>query len=213
MAARRRPLGLSLGQSLGQSLGLSLGRPLAMPKGLPRGHLGSSVSALVDGQLDAETSERAWQHVLSCPPCRRLVEHEGWVKRQLAEIAEAPQADQPSDQLIGSLLHLDPAAVAWADTQEIEDRGRNRRRAGIVLVGAGSVSAAVLGLSTLSGAPLGIGGGGGTPTTSIGGSTSTSTPTEAVIAPSGTVHGRLRGWTVDSQQDGLLHARALAHRR
>jgi len=185
--------------------------PLGLPLGLPRGHLGSSVSALLDGQLDAETSERAWQHVLSCPPCRRLVEHEGWVKRRLAQIAEAPRADQPSDQLIGSLLHLDPAAVAWADTQEIEDRGRNRRRAGIAVVGAGSVSAAVLGLSTLSGAPLGIGGGAGTPTTSIGGSTST--PTRAVIAPSGAVHGRLRGWTLGADQDGLVHARAVAHRR
>jgi hypothetical protein len=186
---------------------------VSLPKGLPRGHLGSSVSALVDGQLDADTSERAWQHVLHCPPCRRLVEHEGWVKRQLAEIAEAPRVDQPSDQLIGSLLHLDPAAVAWADTQDIEDRGRNRRRAGIVLVGAGSVSAAVLGLSTLGGAPLGIGGGAGTPTTSIGGSTSTSTPTEAVIAPSGAVHGRLRGWTLGAEQDGVAHARAVGHRR
>jgi hypothetical protein len=43
------------------------------------GHLGSSVSALVDGQLDDETAERAWGHVMHCVPCRRLVEHEGWV--------------------------------------------------------------------------------------------------------------------------------------
>jgi len=171
------------------------------------------VSALVDGQLDAETSERAWQHVMHCPPCRRLVEHEGWVKRQLAQIAEAPRADQPSDQLIGSLLQLDPTAMAWAETQEIEDRGRTRRRAGIALVGAGSVSAAVLGLSTLGGAPLGIGGGGGTPTTSIGGTSSTSIPTEAVVAPTGTVHGRLRGWTLVPEDDGVAHARAVAHRR
>jgi anti-sigma factor RsiW len=207
MPGMRRPRGLPLGHSLGQSLGHSLGRPLTLLNG---GHLGSSVSALVDGQLDAETSERAWEHVLHCPPCRRLVEHEGWVKRQLAEIADAPRADEPSDQLIGSLLHLDPTAVAWADTQEIEDRGRTRRRAGIALVGAGSVSAAVLGLSTLSGAPLGIGSG-GTPTTSIGGATST--PTQAVVAPSGAVHGRLRGWTLGAEQDGVVHARAVANRR
>src|SRR3954471_14634945 len=114
-----------------------------------RGHLGSSVSPLVDGQLDEETTERAWDHVLHCPPCRRLVEHEGWVKRQLAEIADVPRADEPPDRLIGSLLQLDPAALAWAETQDIEDRGRTRRRVGIAVVGAGSVSAAVLGLSTL----------------------------------------------------------------
>ena len=119
------------------------------------GHLGDSVSALVDGQLDAESAERAWDHVMQCPPCRRLVEHEGWVKRQLAQIADPGRPDTPSEQRLGSLLHMDPTAAAWADVEDIEDRGRARRRAGIALVGAGSVSAAVLGLSALGGAPVG----------------------------------------------------------
>jgi hypothetical protein len=124
------------------------------------GHLGSSVSALVDGQLDEETTERAWDHVLHCPPCRRLVEHEGWVKRQLAQIAGATTPEQPSDRLVGSLRGLDPAVLdasdAWAATDRLEDRSRTRRRAGIALVGAGSVSAAVLGLSTLTATPMGL---------------------------------------------------------
>ena len=47
------------------------------------GHIGSKVSALVDGQLPPSEEERAWSHVLTCPGCRRLVEHEGWTKRQL----------------------------------------------------------------------------------------------------------------------------------
>lgn len=179
------------------------------PLRLPNGHLGSSVSALVDGQLDEEATERAWQHVLHCPPCRRLVEHEGWVKRQLAQIAGAPGPDEPSDRFLGSLLELDPAAVAWAEARELEDRGRSRRRAGIALVGAGSVSAAVLGLSTLSGAPLGFGGGNGTPAGSIGEASATTTPTRAVVAPAAVVHGRLRGWTLDPAEDGSAHA----HRR
>ena len=59
----------------------------------------------------------------------------------------------------GSLLDLDPAGVdasdAWAETDRLEDRSRTRRRAGIALVGAGSVSAAVLGLSTLERHPDG----------------------------------------------------------
>lgn len=175
------------------------------------GHLGSTVSALVDGQLDAEATERAWQHVGQCQPCRRLVEREGWLKRQLAHIAETPCAGAPSDRFLGSLLDLDPAAVAWAETQEIEDRSRTRRRVGIAVVGVGSVSAAVLGLSTLSGAPLGIGGGSGTPATSIGGSSST--PTRAVVAPRAAVHGRLPGWTLEPGPNGVSRARAVVDRR
>jgi predicted anti-sigma-YlaC factor YlaD len=177
------------------------------------GHLGSSVSALVDGQLDDETAERAWEHVLHCPPCRRLVEHEGWVKRQLAQIAQAPRSELPSDRFVGSLLDLDPAEAAWAETDDVEARGRTRRRAGIALVGAGSVSAAVLGLSALGAAPMGIGGTTGTPASSIGNAPTSSTPTPAVVAPAASVHGRLRGWTLGSSDDGVAHARAVADNR
>ena len=132
------------------------------------GHLGSSVSALVDGQLDADATERAWQHVEQCPACRRLVEHEGWVKRQLAHIAETPSPEVPSDRFVGTLLDLDPTDAAWSDTAWSHTvwsgtagdrgRGRGRRRVGIAVVGAGSVSAAVLGLSTLSGVSIGLAG-------------------------------------------------------
>jgi hypothetical protein len=179
------------------------------------GHLGSSVSALVDGQLDPESSERAWAHVMHCPPCRRLVEHEGWVKRQLAQIADTPRVEEPSDRFVGSLLQLDPAAVeaadAWAETDRIEDRSRSRRRAGIALVGAGSVSAAVLGLSTLGAAPMGIGGSTGPAPSSVGGATSA--PTPAFVAPAASVHGRLRGWTLESADSGVAHARSVGDRR
>ena len=41
---------------------------------LERGHLGDRAAALVDGQLPRDQEERAWQHVLCCPGCRRLVE-------------------------------------------------------------------------------------------------------------------------------------------
>jgi hypothetical protein len=187
--------------------------PMRRPSWFLSGHLGSTVSALVDGQLDHESTERAWQHVLACPPCRRLVENEGWVKRQLGQIAGGPRTEGPPDRLVGSLLDLDPAAVAWAETQEIEDSGRTRRRAGIALVGAGSVSAAVLGLSTLGGAPLAFTGSSGTPASSVGGATSTSTPTRAVVAPAAAVHGRLRGWTLSPDDDGTALARSVGDRR
>jgi hypothetical protein len=172
--------------------------PMRRPIRLLPGHLGASVSALVDGQLDEESTERAWQHVLTCASCRGLVEHEFSVKRRLAQFAERPRGDEPSDQLLGALRNLDPAADAWADTQELENTGRARRRAGIALVGAGSVSAAVFGLSTLGGATA-------PPVTSISGSSST--PTTAIVAPTSTVHGRLRGWTLGPGPSGVAQAR------
>lgn len=163
------------------------------------GHLGSTVSALVDGQLDPETTERAWSHVMTCPPCRRLVEREGWVKRQLAEMAGSSPAAPPAD-LVGSLHDLDvDTREAWAAVERLEDRARTRRRAGIAALGAGSVSAAVLGLSTLSGATLGIGGAPSSPpatsltrpTPSLGpASTSVGTPAPSISSFTGWVFPR-----------------------
>ena len=48
------------------------------------GHLGNRVSDLVDGQLERDEEDRAWQHVHACHYCRDLVEREGWVKTRLA---------------------------------------------------------------------------------------------------------------------------------
>ncbi|HZJ05218.1 MAG TPA: hypothetical protein VFD59_07080 [Nocardioidaceae bacterium] len=162
------------------------------------GHVGTSVSALVDGQLAPEAAERAWSHVLGCRPCRRLVEQEGRVKAELSTLV----GSDPSAQLLGSLYSLDDTGKAhfpswhgleaWAAVDEIERRGSGRRRAGLAIVGAGSVSAAVIGFASLSGAPLGIGGApAGAPSTSVSRPDSASAPTTAVIAPSVVVHGRL----------------------
>jgi len=111
------------------------------------GHIGSKVSALVDGQLPPSEEERAWSHVLTCPGCRRLVEHEGWTKRQLGTLCGSPVMDPPP-QLLGSLYAVD----AWSAVDEIEKRSR-RRRTTVVLVGGGAVGAAVLGLVTVAGGP------------------------------------------------------------
>ena len=155
------------------------------------GHLGITVTALVDGQLDPASSERAWAHVHGCASCRRQVEREGWVKTQLA----AMSGEQgPPPQLLGSLYGLGAAtgdpeadrAAAWAAVEEIERRGRGRRRAGLAVAGAGSVSAAVLGLASLTGATLGIGGAPASAPT-----TAPSTAPTAMIAPLARVHGRL----------------------
>lgn len=111
------------------------------------GHIGAKASALVDGQLSRAEEERAWSHVLTCPGCRRLVEREGWVKRQLGSLA-APGAADPPSQLLGSLYAVD----AWAAVDEIEQHSR-RRRTAVVVVGGGAVGAAVFGLLTITGGP------------------------------------------------------------
>ena len=67
------------------------------------GHLGTRVSALLDGQLSAEDEERAWDHVHACHLCRDLVEREGWVKTRLAGLTLGATAEVPS-HLRGSLL-------------------------------------------------------------------------------------------------------------
>ena len=181
------------------------------------GHLGSSVSALVDGQLDPDVTDRAWAHVLRCPECRRLVEREGWIKRQLAGMG----SNEPSARLLDSLYELTPSAQpswegleAWAAVDAIEHRGRARRRAGIALVGAGSVSAALFGVAAISGALPGFGGGtAGTPASSLTRPaqpvTGGGTPTPAEVAPVAVVHGTLRGWRFDGNSSGGTASRAV----
>lgn len=182
------------------------------------GHLGSSVSALLDGQLDAATTERAWQHVLHCPPCRRLVENEGWVKRQLAQIGDGERTDAPPDRLVGSLLDLDPdidpgidpgtdPGTAWTHSPDLDTPGRGRRRAGIALVGAGSVSAAVFGLSALTGSPMGIGGH-GSPAGNIGGGATR--PTSTAVTPAAALQSRVPEAAPGRGHDATAHTHATA---
>jgi hypothetical protein len=168
------------------------------------GHLGIAVSALLDGQLDPSSAERAWAHVNTCGTCRRQVEREGWVKTRLATMTGGDDGSTPPQQLLGSLYGLGASghaptsatagsasgAAAWAAVEEIERRGRGRRRTGLAVAGAGSVSVAVLGLASLTGSTLGIGGGpAGPPTSALTRAPVTSTP--AVVAPLARVHGRL----------------------
>ncbi len=114
------------------------------------GHLGDRVSALVDGQLSAGEEERAWDHAMTCPGCRRLIEREGWTKTRLATMS-GPGA-QPRPSLVGALYDVH----AWSAVDAIERRSRARRTA-FVAAGAGSVGAAVIGLVALTGAPAGVG--------------------------------------------------------
>lgn len=163
------------------------------------GHLGTAVSALLDGQLDPASTERAWAHVRACALCDQQVTREGWVKTRLSAMAgEEP----PPPQLLGSLYGMGSGAApatdrlreahAWATVHEMEERSRHRRRAGLVVAGAGSVSAAVFGIASLTGSTLGIvGAPSGTPTTAVTDRPGPSADATTVIAPLARVHGRV----------------------
>ena len=104
------------------------------------GHLGNRVSALLDGQLPPEETERAWAHVHVCHFCRDAVEREGWVKTRLAGLSAGPQG--ASEHLKGSLLCGTSAPVGPVD----HDRPR---RAAMVLLGGSAAGVAVLGVVAL----------------------------------------------------------------
>lgn len=126
-------------------------------------HLGSRVSALLDGQLPAEEAERAWAHVHACHACRDLVEREGWVKTSLAGLTF--DGDAAPESLKGSLLGspLLPSGSAFPTTYD----ARPRRQLGLVAIGGGAVGAAVMGVLALGVAPADVPNDRRPPTTSL----------------------------------------------
>lgn len=104
------------------------------------GHLGHRVSALLDGQLSAEETERAWVHVHTCHLCRDAVEREGWIKTRLAGLSTDPGG--VPEHLKGSLLGGEPVLSGPADP----DRPR---RTAMVLLGGSAAGVAVLGVVAL----------------------------------------------------------------
>ncbi|GCD91024.1 zf-HC2 domain-containing protein [Nocardioides sp. LS1] len=116
------------------------------------GHLGSRVSALLDGQLPPDEAERAWAHVHTCHACRDQVEREGWVKTRLAGLSFGSTG--ASDHLKGSLLGspgMPPGDVYLAHARQGDQR--SRINTGLVVIGGGAVGAAVMGVLALGLAP------------------------------------------------------------
>lgn len=144
------------------------------------GHLGSKAAALVDGQLPPAVEERAWSHVLACPGCRQLVEHEAWTKQRLGSLSAAPSAtagctpagtagaeesaypgaaptpgasSAPAPGTLTpppSLLQALQAVDDWAAVPADAPRG-GHRRVTLVAVGGGAIAASVLGLVAVTG--------------------------------------------------------------
>lgn len=117
------------------------------------GHLGSRISALLDGQLSTEETERAWEHVHMCHACRDQVEREGWIKTRLAGLSFGATAvpDRLKGSLLGASIGLPPGDVYFALARPPEHRPR--RHTGLVAIGGGAVGAAVMGVLALGAAP------------------------------------------------------------
>ena len=131
-------------------------------------HVGSRVSALVDGQLPEAEAERVWSHVMVCPACRRLVEQEGWTKTRVRGTGQICDAT-PSvpNTLLGSLYAVEARAELRAEImaemraefqQQLEaEVGRMeravRRRATVAIISVSSMSAVVIGLMAVTASP------------------------------------------------------------
>ncbi|MBT0992784.1 zf-HC2 domain-containing protein [Cellulomonas sp. DKR-3] len=72
-------------------------------------HLGSRISALVDGQLSVDATERALAHVASCALCAEALAHARAARRALAECADDVP---PAPDLTARLLSLASSAPA-----------------------------------------------------------------------------------------------------
>ena len=118
------------------------------------GHLGDRTSALLDGQLSAEETERAWAHVHTCHVCRDRVEREGWLKRRLAGLTYDPTARAVPDDLKGTLLGA-PGDVFFGFSGEVvrDDRASHRRALGLAALGGSALGAAVMGFLAFGAAP------------------------------------------------------------
>ena len=102
------------------------------------GHLGSRVSALLDGQLSPAETDRAWAHVHLCHVCRDAVEREGWVKTRLATLGGTAAPSHLKGSLLGPLPAL-AATPAPAPS----------RRHGRLVLGGSAAGVAVLGVVAL----------------------------------------------------------------
>lgn len=65
-------------------------------------HLGELAAALVDGELDHPTRERALTHLARCAACREEVEHQRWLKGRLRTMTDG----DATDELVERLLQL-----------------------------------------------------------------------------------------------------------
>lgn len=111
-------------------------------------HLGSRISALLDGRLRPVEEEECWAHVHDCHTCRDLVEREGWVKTRLAELSLGPAA---ASDALKSMLRDQTGTIAPPAFPTAPRAARGRAR-GLLAIGGGAASACVVGVLALGAA-------------------------------------------------------------
>lgn len=116
------------------------------------GHLGDNVAAFVDGELDYATRERALRHLDRCAGCLTAVEQERRVKQRIRSVPGA----EPSAALLMALTDVNAAPgrhwpVPGDPTRHWPLPQGRSGRGGLLLAGAGSISAGVLGLAYVVG--------------------------------------------------------------
>lgn len=109
-------------------------------------HLHQKVSALVDGELKGAARERAIRHIGKCADCRRELEETLALKARLSGL---PTFD-PSPDLF---VTLDGVSSADHPDTAIAAPGRSWAVGRRLVVGAGTLSVAVLSLAYVVGAP------------------------------------------------------------
>lgn len=105
-------------------------------------HLHHKVSALVDGELSSAARSRALAHARACPQCRQEIAETMEVKRRLHKLAPV----ELSDDLVHAVAYVAPTRPLPVGT----DRAPILR---LVAFGAGSLSAVVIVLAYVVGAP------------------------------------------------------------
>lgn len=105
-------------------------------------HLHHRISALIDGELSPNARTRALAHARSCPECRRELAETLEVKRRISQLAPV----EVSTDLLDVVTSLHPCPVRASAA----GRPRLLRK---VVVGLGSVSAVVIALAYVVGAP------------------------------------------------------------
>ncbi|MPZ59959.1 MAG: hypothetical protein GEU93_01430 [Propionibacteriales bacterium] len=110
-------------------------------------HLGDRIAALVDGQLDYPARERALAHLERCDRCRCAVEEE----RRAKTTVQAMPSPEPSAALLVTLTR-NPPPYGMRPPPRRDVLHAGVRQTGLVVAGAGSVSAGVLALAYVLGA-------------------------------------------------------------
>jgi hypothetical protein len=118
-------------------------------------HLGSRVSALVDGQLPPEVAERALAHAATCPRCRDAVELERAARRAIGQAPEPEPSGDLTARLLALATSLPPPGRGLPAMVGPRAAPLRRRAGSWALLLSGTAAAAAVGGLYVLGGPAG----------------------------------------------------------